>query len=610
MEATLAVRMGMEKTWGIALSRSWGRRLDTMLRRPLGALLVGIVIVTGGTTTRGIITISNGPRMSVIVRAASGAEGAVERAVERLGGTVGARLRIIEGLVAVVPSGSLPVLRALPGVVSVTPNFAMRPLSDNYDPGTDVNSMYVTTQYTGAERFWQAGYTGLGIDVAIIDSGVSPVEGLSAPGKIIHGPDLSLESQAPNLTRLDTYGHGTFMAGLIAGRDTQMVAPYDQAPASQYRGMAPDARIVSVKVATADGGTDVSQVIAAIDWVVQHAHDPGLNIRILNLSYGTNSVQSYVADPLAYAAETAWKRGIVVVAAAGNLGFQRSHGAPALADPAYDPYIMAVGASDSNDTTSLSDDTVCTFSAAAKWGNARAPDFLAPGAHIQGLRVPNSYLDANHPEGIIDSRYFRGSGTSESAAIASGAAALVLSKFPSLAPDQVKNLIQAGAYKFLSINSGRQGSGELQLTQLLSMTPTNYVQDFVDATGTGLLEAARGTDHIAHDGVVLAGEQDIFGQTFVSSSMASLEAAGSSWSGGTWNGNSWSGSSWSGSSWSGNSWSGSSWSGSSWSGSSWSGNSWSGSSWSGSSWSGSSWSGNSWSGKSWSGYSWAGDSWG
>src|SRR5712692_3820786 len=210
-----------------------------------------------------------------------------------------------------------------------------------YDPATDVNSMYSTTQYTGATQWWNAGYTGKGIDVAVIDSGVSPVQGLSAPGKVIYGPDLSLESQAPNLTNLDTYGHGTFMAGLIAGRDGVAQAPYQNDPASQYRGMAPDSRIVSVKVATADGGTDVSQVIAAIDWVVQHAQDPGMNIRVLNLSYGTNSTQSYILDPLAYAAEVPWKSGIVVVASAGNTGYQRGDGAPGLADPAFDPYVIA-----------------------------------------------------------------------------------------------------------------------------------------------------------------------------------------------------------------------------------------------------------------------------
>ena len=223
-----------------------------------------------------------------------------------------------------------------------------------YDPASDVNSMASTTDYTGAQAWWAAGYTGKGVDVALIDSGVSPVEGLNAPGKVIHGPDLSLESQASNLTNLDTFGHGTFMAGLIAGRD------------AAYRGMAPDARIVSIKVATADGGTDVSQVIAAIDWVVQHRNDNGMNIRVLNLSYGTNSSQWYGVDPLAFAVEQAWDAGIVVVAAAGNSGYQGKGSSPALANPAFDKRIIAVGASDSMGTATLADDTMPDFSAAAQ----------------------------------------------------------------------------------------------------------------------------------------------------------------------------------------------------------------------------------------------------
>jgi serine protease AprX len=119
-----------------------------------------------------------------------------------------------------------------------------------YDPASDTNSMASTTDYTGAQAWWAAGYTGKGVDVALIDSGVAPIEGLNTSGKVIYGPDLSLESQAPNLTNLDTFGHGTFMAGLIAGRDSALTAPYAEAPASAYRGMAPDARIVSIKVAT------------------------------------------------------------------------------------------------------------------------------------------------------------------------------------------------------------------------------------------------------------------------------------------------------------------------------------------------------------------------
>jgi serine protease AprX len=477
-----------------------------------------------------------------------------------------------------------------------------------YDPATDPNSTAATTKYTGARAWWNAGYTGAGIDVAVIDSGVSPVQGLSGPDKLIYGPDLSLESQAPNLRNLDTYGHGTFMAGLVAGHDDSLAAPYANAPASVYTGMAPDARIVSVKVATADGGADVSQVIAAIDWVVQHADDPGLNIRVLNLSYGTNSTQAAGVDPLAYAVEQAWKRGIVVVAAAGNTGYQRGNGAPGLADPAYNPYVIAVGGSDSMGTAVTNDDRVGAYSASsAGCGGCKNPDFVAPGSHLQGLRVPNAWLDANHPEGQLSERDFRGSGTSQAAAIVSGAVALVLQRYPNMSPDLVKRFFASNAVKLASFDSQAQGAGEIRLGAMLTKTPQwSYTgQAFIPATGLGSLERSRGQDHLTRDGVVLTGEQDIFGHDFDAAAMAVAEAAGSSWSGGSWNGSSWSGSSWSGSSWSGSSWSGSSWSGSSWSGSSWSGNTWNGSSWSGSSWSGSSWSGSSWSGSSWSDAGWS-----
>ena len=438
-----------------------------------------------------------------------------------------------------------------------------------YDPADDVNSMTLTTDYTGAQAWWAAGYTGRGVDVALIDSGVSPVEGLNTSGKVIYGPDLSLESQAPNLTNLDTFGHGTFMAGLIAGRDTDLSAPYGQAPASAYRGMAPDARIVSVKVATADGGTDVSQVIAAIDWVVQHRNDNGMNIRVLNLSYGTNSSQWYGVDPLAFAVEQAWDAGIVVVAAAGNSGYQSKGSSPALANPAFDKRIIAVGSSDSMGTATVADDTMPDFSAAAKTGSARAPDFVAPGVHIQGLRVPGSWIDNLDSKTVLDDRFMRGSGTSESAAIASGAAALILDKFPHATPDQVKRLIRNAAYDMPTQNSRQVGAGELRLAPILNAALPTGILPVAPAVGGGSIEQARGSDHLTRDGVVLKGERDIFGKALNADLLAILEAAGNSWSGGTWNGSTWSGSSWSGSSWSGSSWSGSSWSGSSWSTAGW-----------------------------------------
>jgi serine protease AprX len=477
--------------------------------------------------------------------------------------------------------------------------------SSVYDPAGDSYSMQNITAADGAQSWWNSGFTGKGVDVAVIDTGIAPVAGLNASGKVINGPDLSLEAQSPSLQHLDTNGHGTFMAGLIAGNDGQP---------GGYRGVAPDARIVSLKVGVADGGVDVSQVIAAIDWVVQHRSDNGMNIRVINLSYGTNSTQPYGIDPLAYAVEQAWKAGIVVVTAAGNSGYQNGASAPGVADPAYDPQVIAVGGADTNGSTTPWDDQVASYSAgAASCSSAcRAPDLIAPGTHMQGLRVVGSYIDQTNPSGVLSDRYFRGSGTSEAAAFTSGAVADLLQRYPQLTPDQVKAMLTSSCDKLSSFNWKQQGCGELDLSKLLgaSVPSVSAAQQYnASSTGSGSLEASRGTDHISSNGVVLQGEQDIFGKPFLSPSMAALEAAGSSWSGGIWNGSVWTGSSWSGSSWSGSSWSSSLWSGSSWSGSSWSGSSWSGSSWSGSSWSGSSWSGSSWSGSSWSGSSWSGGSW-
>ena len=481
---------------------------------------------------------------------------------------------------------------ALSGLAAAPPSTLAAAL---YDPVTDGYSMAATTANTGATAWWNAGYTGAGVDVALIDTGVAPVDGLTTPGKIIYGPDLSLESQAPNLRNLDTNGHGTFMAGLIAGKDSTLTAPYASAPASAYRGMAPDARILSLKVGVADGGTDVTQVIAAIDWVVQHRTDNGLNIRVINLSYGTNSLQASTVDPLSYAVEQAWKQGIVVVAAAGNTGYQKGQGAPGLADPAYNSYVIGVGGYDSMGTVAVKDDEMGAYSAGSNGScKCKEPDFLAIGSHLQGLRVTNGYIDVTHPEGLLGTRYFRGSGTSEAAAITSGTIALILQKYPALTPDQVKNFIAANGQKVHGTSSKPQGGGEIDLAALATRTPASYTQQFTNGTGTGTIEAARGTDHLILDDTVLTGERDIFGDAVNTAGLAAAEAAGTSWSGGTWNGRSWSGSDWSGTSWSGRSWSGNDWSGTAWSGRSWSGTSWSGRSWSGRSWSGGSWATGSW----------------
>ncbi len=541
-----------------------------------------------------------GQAISVILRAGSPQD--ARAAVQSAGGHVVRSLGIIGGVEATVPADSTGWLESRPGVTEVVRNAPLHLMAATWDPTQDAGSLFSTTTMTGAQALWSHGYTGRGVDVALIDSGVAPVNGLTAPGKVVNGPDLSFESQMPSLQYLDTFGHGTHMAGIIAGRDNAAVSyPGDSA---DFVGIAPDARIVSLKVADSHGTTDVSQVIAAIDWVVQHRSDPGFNIRVLNLSFGTDSTQSYLLDPLAYAAEAAWRAGIVVVASAGNAGFAPSG---SLTDPALDPYVIAVGAADTQGTLTTADDTAASFT---QNGVKRKPDLVAPGVHVASLRNPGSYIDQLYGStATVASRFFRGSGTSQAAAVVSGAAALLLSQRPSMTNDQVKALLTSTATPLTGQSADYQGSGEVNLAPTLTAVPANTVQNWARSTGTGLLELSRGSVHVAMRGVALQGDQDIMGQAFNDGTMAALEAAGQTWSGGVWNGQGWNGQTWSGQTWSGQTWSGQSWSGQTWSGQSWSGQTWSSQTWSGQSWSGQTWSGQSWSGQTWSGQSWSAVVW-
>jgi serine protease AprX len=535
--------------------------------------------------------------LAVIVQELPGAGDGPEGAVARLGGSVDRQIKLIHGFSAHLPRTALGALRGTAGVRAVTPD-ARVTLSgmDGFVASADPGSTYSTNAVLGAGRFWARGHTGEGIDVAVLDSGVSPVEGLNAPGKIVNGPDLSFESQDDTLRHLDTYGHGTHMAGIIAGNDSD-AGVADAYDATHHRGIAPDARIVSVKVADRGGAADVSQVIAGIDWIVQHRNTDGLNIRVLNLSFGTDGVQDYKLDPLAYAAEAAWRKGIVVVVSGGNAGF----GSAKLNNPAYDPYVLAVGASDPKGTSSVLDDSVPGWSSAGD--GTRNPDLVAPGKSIVSLRIGGGGIDTMYPEGRIGTyRFFRGSGTSQSAAVVSGGAALLISQRPALKPDQVKAILTASAVVIPNAEARAQGRGQLSLRRAAGWsTPSlaSVTQTWPKALGTGSLDAARGTQRLSQDGIALDGERDIFGNAWDGVSWSNNLWNGTSWSGGNWNGVTWTGSSWTGSSWTGSSWTGSSWTGSSWTGSSWTGSSWTGSSWSGSSWTGSSWSGSSWSSAGW-----------
>jgi serine protease AprX len=435
----------------------------------------------------------------VIVRELPGAGSAPEQMVEDLGGDIGRHIDIIDGFTATVPETGLRSLQSVRNVHSVTRDQRVRLLHavDGYDGATHPGSLFTARNAIRAHETWHDGYTGKGVDVALIDSGVVPVEGLTYPGKVVNGPDLSFESGSEPHRYLDTFGHGTHMAGIIAGRDAAVreTGKRSKDDHDNFQGIAPDARILNVKVAASDGATDVSQVIAAIDWIVQHRNDAGMNIRVLNLSFGTDGTQSYMVDPLTYAAEVAWHKGIVVVVAAGNSQFGNSQ----LNNPAYDPYVIAVGAADTKGTPwDVSDDSVPEWS--ARGTALRGPDVVAPGKSVVSLRAPGSHIDANHPEGRVNSRLFKGSGTSQAAAVVSGAAAILLQHRPSLTPDQVKGLFTSTATKLPNADAQGQGAGLVNVRAAQKSWAAPTVQTWPRATGVGSLEKARGSVHLVMKG--------------------------------------------------------------------------------------------------------------
>jgi serine protease AprX len=569
------------------------------------ALIAGMA----GTAVAATPAPSSAAPVAVIVQELPDSGDRPERAVAALGGTVTGSFEVIDGFTADLPGDRLASLRATPGVLAVTEDASVTLSSAEVDSQAGLNGSLrrITHEMTGAASMWDAGYTGAGVDVAVIDSGTVPIDGLRTAGKVVHGPDLSFEGQVCTsagcqdspVAHLDTYGHGTHMAGIIAGRDDAAPATVDSSSAGDFVGVAPDARIVSVKVADAQGRTDVSQAIAAIDWVIQHKNANGLNIRVLNLSFGTDGVQSYLLDPLAFAAEQAWHKGIVVVVAGGNTGF----GSAKLNNPAYNPYLLAVGGTDGRGTATTEDDIVGDWSATGD--GQRNPDVVAPGQSVVSLRVPNSQLDAAYPGGRTGERFFRGTGTSQAAAVVSGAAALLLEQRPELTPDQVKALLTGTAKTLPAADRRAQGNGLIDLAAASAAATPNAVQTWERSTGTGSLEKARGNTHVTHNGRELRGEVGFTGKKWDAQNFAKVLRKAAESKGPQQGAVSASGLSWSGLSWSGLSWSGLSWSGLSWSGLSWSGLSWSGLSWSGLSWSGLSWSGLSWSGLSWSGLSWS-----
>ncbi|RZU31033.1 serine protease AprX [Blastococcus saxobsidens] len=563
---------------------------------------------------------ASAPPVSVIVQELSGAGNAPERAVVALGGTVEEPLGLIGGFTATLPADRLGALRSTAGIAAVTEDAPIELLGTKVPTEVldQAGSMFrVTHEVTGATAMWEKGINGKGVDVALIDSGVVPVEGLSDKDKIVHGPDLSFEAQVCDVdgceaspqTNLDTYGHGTHLAGIIAGRDSN-ANPRTFRDPNTFAGMAPGSRIVSLKLADAYGATDVSQVIAGIDWVVQNKNRKGLNIRVLNLSFGTDGVQDYQLDPLTYAVEQAWHAGIVVVVAAGNGGY----GTPQLNNPAYDPYVIAVGGADSRGTYDVQDDIVPAWSSTGD--GARNPDVVAPGASIVSLRSPGSYLDESYPNARQGERFFRGSGTSQAAAVVSGAAALLIQQRPEATPDQIKALLMSTAQRLPVADPIAQGDGIIDLRAARDAATPQAVQSWPRATGLGTLEGARGTANLEYEGTTLEGEIDVRGQAWDPATWTAASAARTTWTGGELRKGVWTGGAWNGTEWfvttpgDGVTWNGRTWGGRTWGSLTWAGRTWGGRTWGGDAWVGRTWGGDEWAGRTWGGRTWGGRTWG
>jgi len=439
----------------------------------------------------------------------------------------------------------------------------------------------------GADTGTAATLTGAGVGIALIDTGVAAVPGLPA-SKIVNGPDLSFESQDPDLRYLDTYGHGTHMAGIMVGND----------PTTGTKGIAPGAKLTSIKVGTSNGAVDVTQMIAAIDWVVKNKnHDPAYPIRVINLSYGSGGQPPYWTDPLQFAVEKAWENGIVVVAAVGNNG----NGFGKITNPASDLFVIGVGASTVGGTVSTSDDWLTTFTNTSA---QRPVDVLAPGESIVSLRDPGSNIDTGYPSARVGTTLFRGSGTSQAAAIVSGAIALLLQSKPSLTPDQVKNAVKGNTWLPNGIAAG-SGIFLINVNTAISRSSQAFTQTWMKSAGTGPIEEARGPSHVLSNGIQLTGEKGVFG-TWSSSAWAPKSAAKTSWSGGAFMGVTVAGSGWTGTSWASKTWAGATWTHANWGG----GTGWTDPNWNGRFWSNGTWNSGTWTGRFWSSDDWSSSSWG
>jgi serine protease AprX len=422
---------------------------------------------------------------------------------------------------------SLLRLAHAPGVRGLSPDLAVSVTSGQDETAGSAAGVFASAGLGGSAG--SAG-AGSGVRVAVIDTGVSDTPALDrASGRLVDAVDTSTGVIKTGGVYTDGYGHGTFMAGVIAGG----TAPGSDGAAI---GVAPGATVLVARVAQSDGSTSLSKVLAALEWVKAHAG----SVDVANLSLSSHRpFHEYGADPLTDAVEKVRDAGVTVVVSSGN---RRNE----LGDPGFDPRVLTVGAAD------LDSDRVgvATFSGSDVVAGVQKPDVVASGVHVLGLLPADSVLALDPDTAHLSSGLFRGTGTSQATAVTSGLAAILLAAHPGATPAQVKASLRCTA---TDLRGNRDGAGLVRATTTLCAGP---------------------------DGQALDGSGDATGE-------ADFDA--SSWGASSWGASSWGGSSWGASSWGASSWGASSWGASSWGASSWAASSWAASSWAASSWAASSW---------------------
>jgi serine protease AprX len=397
-------------------------------------------------------------QLSVIVQKLGSSREAEEN-ISNLGGRVTQDLHIINSFTAQIPAQSIPKIAQLPSVRWVSLDAPVSK-SDTQVEWDDIEPINKYVKSIRADKVWDD-YRGTGVGVAILDSGVNPSQDFlrpfSAQNRLV--ASVAFNSDA-NKTVFDGDGHGTHLAGVVAGSGRFTSSDDEDA----YVGVAPDANIINVKVANDDGSIQGSSLIAGLQWILENKQR--YNIRVVNISLNSTVPESYNVNPLCAAVEVLWFNGIVVVVSAGNYGSSNLH------PPANDPFVITVGAVDDKGTTDPLDDIMPGYSAYGMTVDGFfKPEIVAPGKNIVSVAAPGGRLARNHPAHLVDANsYFRMSGTSTSAPMVSGAVALLMQAEPNLSPDQVKFRLMSTAKPF--DNKLKTGAGYLNVERAIKSKST------------------------------------------------------------------------------------------------------------------------------------------